>query len=111
MAEVKLDELKAIIGNKKVTSPFDDILVTDIVGMSDKEHDAYVNMVMERAGDKKVLGIAAMLDKEDHVTISWVCAESHKFERIRRITGYLTGTVDRWGDAKRAELDDRVKHA
>ena len=32
------------------------------------------------------------------------------FERIRRITGYLTGTVDRWNDAKRAELHDRVKH-
>lgn len=32
------------------------------------------------------------------------------FERIRRITGYLTGTVDRWNDAKRAELRDRVKH-
>ncbi|MTQ82225.1 hypothetical protein GMD57_15805 [Ruthenibacterium lactatiformans] len=33
------------------------------------------------------------------------------FERIRRITGYLVGTVDRWNDAKKAELDDRVKHA
>lgn len=32
------------------------------------------------------------------------------FERIRRITGYLTGTSDRWNDAKRAELRDRVKH-
>ena len=34
-----------------------------------------------------------------------------KIERIRRITGYLEGTVDRWNDAKKAELDDRVKHA
>ena len=34
-----------------------------------------------------------------------------RFERIRRITGYLVGTVDRWNDAKKAELDDRVKHA
>ncbi|HHX54705.1 MAG TPA: anaerobic ribonucleoside triphosphate reductase [Clostridiales bacterium] len=32
------------------------------------------------------------------------------FERIRRITGYLVGTVDNWNDAKRAELGDRVKH-
>ncbi len=32
------------------------------------------------------------------------------FSRIRRITGYLTGTVDRWNDAKKAELRDRVKH-
>lgn len=32
------------------------------------------------------------------------------FERIRRITGYLVGTVDRFNDAKRAEVEDRVKH-
>lgn len=33
------------------------------------------------------------------------------FHRIRRITGYLVGTVDRWNNAKRAEERDRVKHA
>ena len=33
-----------------------------------------------------------------------------KFQRVRRITGYLTGTVDRWNEAKRAELKDRIKH-
>ena len=32
------------------------------------------------------------------------------FERIRRITGYLVGTVDRFNNAKRAEEKDRVKH-
>lgn len=36
--------------------------------------------------------------------------EGVKFERIRRITGYLVGTVDRFNDAKRAEVADRVKH-
>lgn len=36
--------------------------------------------------------------------------EGVKFERIRRITGYLVGTIDRWNDAKRAEEHDRVKH-
>ncbi len=34
-----------------------------------------------------------------------------KFERIRRITGYLVGTLDRFNDAKRAEVEDRVKHS
>lgn len=34
----------------------------------------------------------------------------HKFERIRRITGYLVGTLDRFNDAKKAEEKDRVKH-
>lgn len=32
------------------------------------------------------------------------------FERIRRITGYLVGTVDRFNNGKRAEEHDRVKH-
>jgi ribonucleoside-triphosphate reductase len=32
------------------------------------------------------------------------------FERIRRITGYLVGTMERWNDAKTAEEHDRVKH-
>ena len=32
------------------------------------------------------------------------------FERIRRITGYLGGPMDKWNDAKRAEERDRVKH-
>ncbi len=33
------------------------------------------------------------------------------FERIRRITGYLVGTVDRFNNAKQAEEHDRVKHS
>lgn len=33
-----------------------------------------------------------------------------RFERIRRITGYLVGTMDRWNNAKKAEEHDRVKH-
>ena len=36
--------------------------------------------------------------------------EGVKFERLRRITCYLVGTVDRWNDGKKAELKDRVKH-
>ncbi|MBR3690353.1 MAG: anaerobic ribonucleoside triphosphate reductase [Eggerthellaceae bacterium] len=36
--------------------------------------------------------------------------EHARFERIRRITGYLVGTLDRFNDAKRAEESDRVKH-
>ena len=36
--------------------------------------------------------------------------EGRDFECIRRITGYLTGTLDGWNSAKRAEEKDRVKH-
>lgn len=34
-----------------------------------------------------------------------------RFERIRRITGYLVGSLDRWNNAKKAEERDRVKHS
>lgn len=37
--------------------------------------------------------------------------EGIKFERIRRITGYLVGSLDRFNNAKRAEVTDRVKHS
>ena len=37
--------------------------------------------------------------------------ENVKFDRIRRITGYLVGTTDRFNNAKRAEERDRVKHS
>lgn len=36
--------------------------------------------------------------------------EGVTFERVRRITGYLVGTVDRFNNAKKAELRDRLKH-
>ena len=39
-----------------------------------------------------------------------IVGEGVKFERIRRITGYLVGTVDRFNNAKRAEVKDRVKN-
>ena len=43
------------------------------------------------------------------VDVSYV-AHGQKFERIRRITGYLVGTLSRWNSAKQAEEHDRVKH-
>lgn len=43
-------------------------------------------------------------------TSNKVVGEGVKFERIRRITGYLVGTLDRFNNAKRAEEHDRIKH-
>ena len=40
-----------------------------------------------------------------------IVGEGVKFERIRRITGYLVGTTDRFNDAKKAEVQQRVKHS
>ena len=46
----------------------------------------------------------------DFVDLSYTFSNDVPFERIRRITGYLVGTVDRFNNAKQAEVKDRVKH-
>ncbi len=45
----------------------------------------------------------------DFVDLEYIL-RSRPFQRIRRITGYLVGTLDRFNNAKRAEEHDRVKH-
>ncbi len=49
------------------------------------------------------------MDKE--VKNKKVVGEGVKFDRIRRITGYLVGTLDRFNNAKKSEVNDRVTHA
>ena len=51
-----------------------------------------------------------MTNEMNEETIEKKLGKGVEFERIRRITGYLVGTVDRWNNAKKAELHDRVKH-
>lgn len=46
----------------------------------------------------------------DYVDISYETRPLPKFQRLRRITGYLVGTLDRFNDAKKAEESERVKH-
>ncbi len=46
----------------------------------------------------------------DPETAPIMVGQGLKFERTRRITGYLVGTLDRFNNAKRAEERDRVKH-
>ena len=55
---------------------------------------------------KKELEVEVTQPKEKKTT-----GEGVGFERIRRITGYLVGTVDRFNNAKQAEEHDRVKHS
>ena len=47
---------------------------------------------------------------EPHEASAKERGEGVLFERVRRITGYLVGTLDRFNNAKRAEDRDRVKH-
>ncbi|MBO4336103.1 MAG: hypothetical protein K6G15_07515 [Desulfovibrio sp.] len=47
---------------------------------------------------------------EEKTKAAPLIGEGVKFQRIRRITGYLVGTLDRFNNAKRAEEHDRVRH-
>jgi anaerobic ribonucleoside-triphosphate reductase len=48
--------------------------------------------------------------KTEEVKEEKLVGEGVGFERIRRITGYLVGTLDRFNNGKKAEEHDRVKH-
>lgn len=77
--------------------------------LEQKEIDAYIERTHELYGDK-VLSINIDVIDNDNVNITYTMKNELPFERIRRITGYLVGTLDKWNNAKRAEERDRVKH-
>lgn len=77
--------------------------------LEQKEIDAYVEMAKDKYGDKLV-SLKINVENDDEVTLTYILKNNVPFERIRRITGYLVGTLDKWNDAKRAEERDRVKH-
>lgn len=77
--------------------------------LEQKEIDAYVKMAQDKYGDK-LIGLKIEVENNDEVTLTYILKNDVPFERIRRITGYLVGTLDKWNDAKRAEERDRVKH-
>lgn len=74
------------------------------------EAQNYVNRGRELYGDK-LTEIIVTLDPSDPEMIDLEYKWQEKpFHRLRRITGYLVGTLDRWNNGKRAEERDRVKH-
>ena len=76
--------------------------------VSDDEIRAYIDRGNRQHPNSNVTGLA--LDVAgDEVGIRYEL-EPVPFDRIRRITGYLVGTMDRWNDAKTSEEHDRVKH-
>ena len=72
------------------------------------EMDAYVQRAKQKFG-KEPTKIVVTIDGDD-VELRYDFAPQ-PFQRIRRITGYLVGTLDRFNNGKRAEEHDRVKHS
>lgn len=86
---------------------FVNVLGRSDMPITDEEQNYYIEHAQTRYG-ASLEGLEIVLDGDD------VCLKYHlkpaPFERVRRITGYLVGTLDRWNNAKRAEEHDRVKH-
>ncbi|HAH78365.1 MAG TPA: hypothetical protein DEB16_03500 [Ruminococcaceae bacterium] len=76
--------------------------------MDAKEQQAYWDHVQKENPNREIASLKIGVDGE-YVNLTYRLVPV-KFDRIRRITGYLVGTMDRWNDAKRAEERDRVKH-
>lgn len=72
-----------------------------------EEANAYVEY-LEKKYNRKVKSLDINIDGE-FANLNYEF-EPEPFERIRRITGYLVGTLDKWNNGKRAEEADRVKH-
>lgn len=86
-----------------------DVTAENLPDFTEAEGRAYVDYARGNvAGKLRTLAVAPGKEP-DMVTLSYA-ADNVRFERIRRITGYLVGTIDRWNNAKQAEEQDRVKH-
>lgn len=75
----------------------EEIVQAAIAMMEQEEGRRVVEIFIRRTGNPDEYGITPVFEKMP-------------FQRIRRITGYLVGTLDRFNNAKRAEVEDRVKH-
>ena len=85
-----------------------EVTVNDLPDVSEQEILNYISYIEGKTSE--TLASMSISSAEDgHVALDYTLRPA-KFERIRRITGYLVGTIDRWNNAKRAEEHDRVKH-
>ena len=76
--------------------------------LSQQEIDAYIEYGKKKYCGREITELTVTADG-DFVDLKYNFADI-PFDRIRRITGYLVGTLDRFNDGKRAEEHDRVKH-
>ena len=85
-----------------------EVSVKGVDNVSEQEITNYIDYIHEQTSEElERLEISAA--QNGSVALDYTLRPP-KFERIRRITGYLVGTLDKWNDAKRAEERDRVKH-
>ena len=87
----------------------DDVKITVNGGeLLPQELTAYIEHGRKKYPHNRIIGMDVRIDGE-YADLKYYF-DAVPFERIRRITGYLVGTLDRFNDAKRCEERERVKH-
>lgn len=83
----------------------------NIIGenISQEEINSYIAYGEQKYSNKVIREMTVKTDG-DFVDLKFEFADI-PFDRVRRITGYLVGTLDRFNNGKRAEEHDRVKHS
>ena len=111
-----MDNFNYNIGNKTIAVEFtgdnvdilnDPALVEYEVVEANKRIHKY-GLVLNKVVFEGVSSTRSENGKDEYFIETYV--KPSDFQRVRRITGYLVGTVDRFNDGKKAELNDRVKH-
>lgn len=82
--------------------------MVEVKGIDEREAKAYIDY-LEGKYHRRLKELSVEVDGE-YVNLNYRF-EPVAFERIRRITGYLSGTLDRFNNAKKAEVADRVVHS
>ncbi|MCR1961098.1 hypothetical protein [Thomasclavelia cocleata] len=76
--------------------------------MEDKEIQAYIKYLENKFPDETLKSLSIIIDGKD-VNLDYIF-QTQNFEKIRKITDYLVGTLNRFNNAKAAEESDRVKY-
>ena len=85
-------------------------VVVEVTGAEipeEAEVQAYIDRAKEKFGVAPLSMSVEVVDDEVNLNYSFPAVN---FTRLRRITGYLVGDLNRWNNGKRAEERDRVKH-
>lgn len=86
-----------------------EVTIKDLEGVSEQEILAYMDYIHQDNPSEEIDTLELSPAEDGSIALEYTL-RPQKFQRIRRITGYLVGTIDRWNNAKRAEEHDRVKH-
>ena len=84
------------------------VITVGLDDLTEKEAKNYIDYVRERV-ETPLQTLEVALCDDGKIDLRYK-AQGEKFERIRRITGYLTGDLNSWNNAKRTEEHERVKH-